>query len=318
VKIWSLLPSSTEILFALGLGDQVTGVTHGCDTPPEAASKQRVTFSEIDSALSSAEIDSQVAELGRSGQQLYHIVEQKLKEDPPDLIITQDLCPVCAVSPSDFAGHMEAAGCSAEVVCLNPHLLEGVIEDVLTVGRATGREPRAEEYASSLRHRLDAVGAATANAPKKRVMTLEWLDPPMPGGHWVPQMVEIAGGASAPILPGEPSRKIRWNEMAAFEPEVVVLMPCGFDQHRAMREADTLGRLPGWLDLPAVRSGEVYAVDANHRFSRPAPGLVDGVEILAHILHPDAWPASPPTGEVLKLDSPSGASGWQPNFSPIS
>ena len=301
MKIWSLLPSSTEILFALGLGDEVTGVTHECDTPPEAASKPRVTFSEIDSSLPSAEIDRQVAEHAKHGRQLYHIVEKRLRTDPPDLIVTQDLCPVCAVSPSDFAGHMEEAGCSAEVVCLNPHLLEGVIEDIITVGRATGREARAEEYAALLRSRIAAVAEATAGAPRKRVMTLEWLDPPMPGGHWVPQMVQIAGGISEPIRPGEPSRKVAWEEMAAFQPEVIVLMPCGFDQQRAAREAVALGKLGGWLELPAVLAGEVYAVDANHRFSRPSPGLLDGIEILAHILHPTKWTARPPSGDVLRL-----------------
>lgn len=315
MKIWSLLPSSTEILFALGLGEQVSGVTHECDYPPEAASKRIVTFSNIDSSVSSAEMDRQVSEQVRAGQQLYRIIEERLQDDPPDLIVTQDLCPVCAVSPSDFEGHMKDAGCSAEVVCLNPHLLDGVIEDVLTVGRATGREDTAREYAAGLRERLSAVRAATAGVSRRRVMTLEWLDPPMPGGHWVPQMVEIAGGTSEPIEPGEPSRKVPWDELRAFEPEVVVLMPCGFGEERAELESAALGKLEGWTDLPAVRSGEVYVVDANHFFSRPSPRLVEGTEILARILHPDRWRASL-AGPVLKLASPP-VGRWAPRFEPL-
>lgn len=290
MRIWSLLPSSTEILFALGLDDEVTGVTHECDYPVAAASKPRVTFSHVDSSLPSAEIDRQVVEHMQAGKQLYNIVDERLRRDPPDLIVTQDLCPVCAVSPSDFEGHMRDAGCAAEVVCLNPQGLDGVIEDVITVGRATDRETQAREYASALRERLEAVRRATAELPKRRVLTLEWLDPPMPGGHWVPEMVEIAGGVSEPIKPGEPSRKVPWEELASFRPEMIVLMPCGFDQHRAVREAEALRKLEGWAELPAVQSSEVYAVDANHFFSRPSPRLVDGVEILAHLLHPVAWP----------------------------
>lgn len=315
MKIWSLLPSSTEILYALGLGEQVTGVTHECDYPPEAASKSTVTFSNIDSSVSSAEIDRQVTEQVSAGAQLYHIIEERLRTDPPDLIVTQDLCPVCAVSPSDFEGHMKEAGCSADVVCLNPHLLEGVIGDVITVGRATGREQPARTLAGGLRQRLDAVRAATAGAVKRRVMTLEWLDPPMPGGHWVPEMVEIAGGISEPIKPGEASRKVPWEEMRSFEPEVIVLMPCGFGEERAAREADALGRLAGWINLAAVRSAEVYVVDANHFFSRPSPRLVEGTEILAHILHPDRWPHRP-AGPVLKLIGPPDGD-WSPVFAPL-
>lgn len=301
MKIWSLLPSSTEILYAIGLGDQVTGVTHECDYPPDAATKPRVTFSHVDSSKPSAEIDRQVVQHMRAGRQLYNIVEERLRSDPPDLIVTQDLCPVCAVSPSDFEGHMKDAGCDADVVCLNPHLLDGVIEDVLTVGRATGREKQAREYAESLRERIEAVRRATDGAPKRRVLTLEWLDPPMPGGHWVPEMVEIAGGISGPIAPGEPSRKVPWRELAALQPEVVVLMPCGFDQHRAAREAEALRTIEGWSDLPAVRSGDVYAVDANHFFSRPSPRLVEGTEILAHLLHPNRWPQPPEFDTVLRI-----------------
>lgn len=301
MKIWSLLPSATEILFALGLGDQVTGVTHECDFPPEAESKPRVTISYIDSSVSSAEIDAQVTRRFAEGKQLYGIDEERLRADPPDVIVTQDLCPVCAVSPSDFPGHVTEAGCSPRIVTLNPNTLEDVLDSVMQVGEATGREAQAREYVASLRARLDAVREAVADRPKRRVLCVEWLEPPMPGGHWVLEMVAIAGGCGGPIEPGKPSWKVPWAEMHAEEAEVIVLMPCGFVPDRAAREAEAMWRLDGWAELPAVRSNEVYCADGSAHFSRPGPRLVDGTEILARILHPDAWPQKVAPGVVLKL-----------------
>jgi iron complex transport system substrate-binding protein len=303
VKIWSLLPSATEMLFALGLGDQVTGVTHECDFPAEAEKKPRVTISYIDSSVSSAEIDEQVTRHFAEGKQLYGIDEERLRADPPDVIVTQDLCPVCAVSPSDFAGHVTEAGCSPQIVTLNPNTLEDVLECVMTVGRATGREERATEYVASLRERLDAVRSATAGRLRRRTLCIEWLEPLMPGGHWVPEMVAIAGGCGGPIEPGKPSRKLAWPELRAGEAEVIVLMPCGFVRERAAREADVMWRLDGWAELPAVQSGEVYCVDGSAHFSRPGPRLVDGAEILARILHAEAWRQQIAPGVALKLDN---------------
>ncbi|MFQ6019571.1 MAG: ABC transporter substrate-binding protein, partial [Dehalococcoidia bacterium] len=235
MRIWSLLPSATEILFALGLGEQVSGVTHECDYPPQAAAKPRVTLNFIDPSQPSADIDRQVSERLRTDQQIYGIDEDRLRAEPPDLIVTQDLCPVCAVSPSDLAGHLEAAGCRAPVVCLNPNLLEDVLENVRQVGRATGRQGQAEALAASLRSRIDAVAAATAGAGRRRrVLCLEWLDPPLAAGHWLPQMVALAGGQdSSLVAPGTPSRKVAWEDMRSFRPEVIVLMPCGFDAAQA-------------------------------------------------------------------------------------
>lgn len=320
MRIWSLLPSATEILFALGLGDQVTGVTHECDYPPEAKAKPRVSISYIDSSRPGGEIDTQVSEHFQAGRQLYGINEEQLRRDPPDLIVTQDLCPVCAVSPSDFSGHLETAGCRAAIVTLNPNLLEDVLDNVLQVGQATGRLGEAEGLVTSLQRRIEAVRAAMKNARRPRVLCLEWLDPPMPAGHWVPQMVELAGGESEPIAAGEPSRKLPWEEMRAFEPEVVLLMPCGFNPQRAADEAAGLGRLEGWFQLPALRKGRVYAVDGNAHFSRPGPRLVDGLEILARLVHPDRWPGQPAAGDVLKLVSPpagsSSVENWAPRFEP--
>lgn len=301
MKIWSLLPSATEILFALGLGEQVTGVTHECDFPPEAEGKPRVTISYIDSSLSSTEIDQQVTRHFAEGKQLYGIDQERLRSDPPDVIVTQDLCPVCAVSPSDFARHVSEAGCSPRIVTLNPNTLEDVLASVRQVGEATGRESQARELVDSLRARLDSVRGVTADRPKRRVLCVEWLEPPMPGGHWVPEMVAIAGGYGGPIEPGKPSWKVPWPEMRAEAAEVIVLMPCGFGPERAAREAEGVWRLDGWADLPAVRSGEVYCADGSAHFSRPGPRLVDGTEILARIVQPEAWTQEVAPGVVLKL-----------------
>jgi iron complex transport system substrate-binding protein len=323
MRIWSLLPSATEILFALGLGDEITGVTHECDYPPEANAKPRVTFSHVDSYRLSGEIDRQVTERFRAGQQLYGIDEDQLRENPPDLIVTQDLCPVCAVSPSDFAGHMEAAGCRAEVVTLNPKRLADVLDDVRRVGEATGRVNEAEKLQAALFARVQQVRAAVdAAAERPRILCLEWLDPPMPAGHWVPDMVQSASGDDCEIVaPGEPARKVAWDELLGLDPDVVALMPCGFGASRAAAEGLTLWENETWRRLRAARNGTVYAVDANAYFSRPGPRLVDGIEILANILHPTAFQKTAPIGSVLKLVSPpaggSSVENWAPRFEPL-
>jgi iron complex transport system substrate-binding protein len=323
MKIWSLLPSATEILFALGLDDEITGVTHECDFPPRAASKPRVTFSHVDSSRNSGEIDRQVTGRFRAGMQLYGIDEDRLRADPPDLIITQDLCPVCAVSPSDFAGHMESAGCRAEVLTLNPNRLEDILGDVRRVGRATERSNEADQLVEHLSDRIEVARQAVSNtADRARVLCLEWLDPPMPGGHWVPEMIRLAGGDDGGLIgPGAPSRKLPWREMLAVEPEVIALIPCGFGPERAAQEAWVLWRLDGWPNLPAVRKGRVYALDGNAYFSRPGPRVVDGIEMLAKVFHPDLFAKTPPIGSVLKLVSPpaggSSVENWAPRFEPL-
>ena len=323
MKIWSLLPSATEILFALGLDEQITGVTHECDYPPQANSKPRVTHSEIDSSRSSGEIDLQVTERFRAGAQIYGIDEQRLRADPPDLIVTQDLCPVCAVSPSDFAGHMESAGCRAEVLSLNPKRLGDILDDIGRIGDATSRQAEAEALVNELSVRIDHVRESIGgDGERPRVLCLEWLDPPMPGGHWVPEMIRIAGGDDGGLIsPGEPSRKLPWEKMRRFKPETMVLMPCGFGAERAASEAVVLWGLDGWAQLPAVRKGRVYALDGNSYFSRPGPRVVDGIEMLAHIFHPDRIANMPPVGSTLKLVSPpaggSSVENWAPRFEPL-
>lgn len=309
MKIWSLLPSATEILFTLGLGDQVTGVTHECDFPSEAAAKPRVTVSYIDSGLSSREIDDAVSSRLRQGLQLYGIEEGQLRSDPPDLIVTQDLCPVCAVSPSDIARHLDDAHCDAQIVTLNPNTLDDVLASIAIVGAATGRDAEACALVDDLRGRIAAVETAVASEPRRNVLTIEWLDPLMPGGHWVPEMVAAAGGCGGPIAPGEPSRKFAWPDLHAEDADAIVLMPCGFGPERGASEARLLWTLDGWSNLSAVRAGEVYVVDGNARYSRPGPRLVDGIEELARILHPSAWTQQAPAGHIMKL-----ATGAEPTF----
>lgn len=323
MKIWSLLPSATEVLFALGLADQITGVTHECDYPPEANSKPRLTLSYIDSSRDSAEIDRQVTERFRNGRQLYGIDEERLRTDPPDLIVTQDLCPVCAVSPSDFAGHMEDAGCRAELLCLNPNSLLEVLDDIGRVGEVTGRHAQAQALASALADRIERVRSTVRPATERpRVLCLEWLDPPMPAGHWVIDMIGEAGGNDKCLIAsGEPSRKLPWERMRQVDPEIVVLMPCGFGPERAAREAEVLWRLDGWRRLPAVGKGRVYVVDGNTYFSRPGPRVVDGLETLAQIFHPGLFRKTPLLSSVLKLVSPPGGASsvenWTPRFEPL-
>lgn len=324
MKIWSLLPSATEILFALGLDGEITGVTHECDYPPQASTKPRVTFSYVDSSRDSGEIDRQVTERFRAGMEVYGIDKDRLGTDPPDLIVTQDLCPVCAVSPSDFAGHLESAGCRAQVVCLNPNRLEDILGDIRRIGEAADRAGEAERWADELEARIDAVRVATGSAAqdRPRVLCLEWLDPPMPAGHWVVEMIAIAGGDDGGLIAsGAPSRKLAWKEMRAVDPEIVALMPCGFGPERAAQEAKVLWRLDGWARLSAVRKGRTYALDGNSYFSRPGPRVVDGLEMLASIFHPDLFAKTPPIGSVLKLVSPpdggSSVENWAPRFEPL-
>ena len=322
MKIWSLLPSATEILFALGLDQEITGVTHECDYPPKANSKPRVTFSQIDSTRSSGEIDRQVTERVRAGLEVYGIDQERLRADPPDLIVTQDLCPVCAVSPSDFARHMESAGCRAEVLTLNPNRLRDILDDIRRIGEVTSKQADAEARVAELSERIDRVRDAVGGGERPRVLCLEWLDPPMPGGHWVPEMLRLAGGDDCGLIsPGAPSRKLPWDEMQRTDPGIIALTPCGFVAERAASEAEALWELDRWAMLPAVRKGQVYALDGNSYFSRPGPRIVDGIEILANTFHPGRFAKMPPFGSVLKLVSPpaggSSVENWAPRFEPL-
>jgi iron complex transport system substrate-binding protein len=292
MRVCSLLPGATEIAFALGLGDDVVGVTHECDYPAEARQKPVVVRSLIDSnRMTSLEIDRWVSAQLRSNKGLYVIDEKRLREAAPDVILTQGLCDVCAIDYNEVVAASESLAHRPKIVSLTPNCLTDVLNDVARVGEATGQRQKAERVIRDLEQRISAVREQVArSSARPRVACLEWFDPIYAAGHWVPEMVELAGGQDVLGRKGEPSAKIDWNKVVEFAPDVIVLMPCGFDVPRTLREAPALKHFDGWRDLPAVKAGNVFAVNGHAFFSRPGPRLVDGLEILAHLIHPEVFP----------------------------
>jgi iron complex transport system substrate-binding protein len=283
VRIVSLLPSTTEILFDLGAGDDVVGVTFECDHPVEARTRTIVSTSAMPHGLRPAEIDAYVADAMRRGEDLYHLDEGALAGLDADLVVTQDLCAVCAVDVSVVDDALAHLGCHAEVLTIDPHTLEEVLASVGTLGKATGTEPAAASLVASLRGRLDEVGRRTAARGRPRTLVLEWTDPPFAPGHWVPEMVARAGGRSVLGTPGARSFRVTWDDVRAADPEVVVCAPCGYGLEQSVSLAREV------VDAQVLPDGvPVWAVDANASFARPGPRLVDGVEALAAILHPGA------------------------------
>ena len=279
MRIVSLLPSTTEILFAIGAGDDVVGVTFECDYPDEARTRRIVSTSAMPEGLEPAAIDAFVVEAMARGDDLYHLDEGALAGLDADLVVTQDLCAVCAVDVSVVDDALAHLGCTAEVLTIDPYTLDEVLTSIVTLGRATGHVDEAERLVAGQRERLDAVRRETAGRPRPRVMFLEWTDPPFAPGHWIPEMVEAAGGEPVLATAGEKSRRVTWEAVHAAAPEVVIVAPCGFDRAGSQRLADDLvasGALP--VGVP------VYAVDANASWARPGTRLVDGVEELAAIL----------------------------------
>ena len=298
MRIASLVPSATEMLYALGLGDRVAAVTHECDYPPEAASKPHLTRTVIPEGLSAAEIDAEVRRVTGEGRHLYELDERVLVELELDLIVTQAVCEVCAVSFDDVRAVAERLPSGPKVVSLDPERLEEALADVVRLGQAAGVERRAEALRRSLGERLDAIRDAVAGARRPRVLALEWLDPPFIGGHWVPEMIEIAGGRDALGRAGERSRTTDWEELVSAAPELVVAMPCGWDAPKAREEV--LARAEPVAALGAER---VIAVDAAASFSRPGPRLVEGTELLGHLIHPELV-AKPPGVDFIEMRAP--------------
>jgi iron complex transport system substrate-binding protein len=287
VRIASLVPSATELLFALGLGDLVVAVTHECDYPLEAASRPHLTRSVIPEGLSAAAIDEAVREHVGAGRHLYELDEAVLEELGVDQIRTQAVCDVCAVSYADVRAVAGRLPTHPEVISLDPERHGDVIADVTRLGAAAGVESAAADLREDLERRLAAVDEAVAGAGRPRVLALEWLDPPFVGGHWVPEMIEIAGGTDVIGAVGEKSRTATWEEMAQARPDVVVAMPCGWDRERASEEVAAHAER-----VDSLGAERVFAVDAAASFSRPGPRLVEGTELLAHLLHPDRVAAS--------------------------
>jgi iron complex transport system substrate-binding protein len=286
MRIASLVPSATESLFALGLGDRVVAVTHECDHPAEALRLPRLTRSVIPEGLGPEEIDTMVREVTGRGDPLYELDELALAAAAPDVIVTQALCAVCAVSYDDVKTVAARLPSEPDVISLDPNTLGEVLDDLVRLAEATGVPDRGERLRGELQLRLDRVRDAVAAAPRPRVATLEWLAPPYAGGHWVPEMVELAGGRSVAGEPGRDSRTVAWDELAAAAPDVVVAMPCGLYAEEAAEQAVMYRE-----ELEALGAETVYAVDAASSFSRPGPRLTEGVELLGHLLHPDRVPA---------------------------
>jgi iron complex transport system substrate-binding protein len=282
VRICSFLPSGTEILFALGLNDSIMGVTFECDYPPEAKTKAVVVLSKLLHGLSQAEIDQQVKTYSERRESLYQLDADKLLAIEPDLIVTQELCHVCAASPNDVGAIFANLRRSPKVLALTPKTVNDVLEDITTVGITTGSQEQASQLVRTLRTRIEETSLVQVDQ-RPRVLCLEWLDPPFVGGHWIPEMVEIAGGRDVLGIPGKPSFETNWQNIANSDPDMILVMPCGYHRREVEEELQKL-RLPKeWYELRAVRNGSVFATDASSHFSRPGPRIVDGIEVMAQL-----------------------------------
>jgi iron complex transport system substrate-binding protein len=303
MRIVSLVPHATELLFALGLGPEVVAVTHECDYPPAATALDQITRDVLPVGLSAAEIDAAVRERTLRGDAIYELDGNALAALNPDLIVTQALCPVCAVSYTEVAELAKEMPSCPQVISLDPHTLGETLEDVHTLAEATDRCERGAVLVGELTARIERIKRAVQDRPRRRVAALEWLDPVYIAGHWTPELVELAGGEDVLGSPGAPSVTVSWEALAATRPEVVVAMPCGYDAARAHAEALTYSS-----ELAALGAPRVVAVDASAYFSRPGPRLIDGLELLAHILHPEDVPDAPAIVLTVEL-GPAGVLG---------
>ncbi|MDX6642362.1 MAG: iron complex transport system substrate-binding protein [Solirubrobacteraceae bacterium] len=295
MRIVSLVPSATEMLFALGLGDEVIAVTHECDHPLEVLERPRVTRDVIGPGLAAAEIDAAVRERTERGESIYALDEDLLHDLAPDLIVTQALCAVCAVSYDDVVALAQRIDSQPRVISLDPHTLGEVLGDVRTLAEATDRRDEGVALVREATKRVDRVRQAVRGEPRPRVAALEWLDPVFVAGHWTPQLIEYAGGEDVLGRPGEHSAVATWEEVQAVSPEIVLVVPCGYDARRARAEAE--GHREA---LEALGAQRVVALDAAAYFSRPGPRLVDGLEVVAHLLHPERVP-EPPAAQLLAV-----------------
>jgi iron complex transport system substrate-binding protein len=302
MRICSLVPSATETLYALGLGDSVLGITHDCDFPPEVTTEPVLIKPRVDPQAPQAEIDRQVRELVSRGESIYGVDADLLRSISPDLIVTQDLCQVCAASPDDLATALMRFPNPPQVLALTPTSLADVWGDIRRIGEAAGCRDVAGQLAQELEERVANITAATARADARpRVLCLEWLDPFYVGGHWVPEMVAKAGGVDVFGRAGEASFRVTSEEIAACGAEVIVVMLCGYNLARTIEELRRYPIPAAWNGLPAVRDHRIFASDANSHFSRPGPRLAEGVEVLAHLIHPELFPEAPATDALARI-----------------
>lgn len=302
MRIVSLLPSATEIVCALGLADGLVGVSHDCDYPPEIRGKPVLSEAIVGTADPSAAIERRIQGAIHKGKSVYHLDDGALARLDPDLILTQELCAVCAPSYTLVKQAAKLLDAETRIVSLEPHGLLDVLDNILLVGELTGTGGRARALVDRLRGRIERVRIRAAEAAgRPRVACLEWLDPVYIGGHWVPEMVALAGGLDVLGREGEPSFALEWDAIASARPDVIAVMPCGFDIARIRAEITLLTDRPGWRDLPAVRHDRVYLTDASSYFNRPGPRLVVGLEILAATIHPEVFTQALPAGALERL-----------------
>ncbi len=303
MRICSLLPSATEIAFALGLGDSLVGVSHECDYPPEARQVTVMVRSTVDPHRNTSnEIDKLVAGNLQANQSIYNIDLNLFQQANPDLILTQGLCDVCALDYDQVVEAAQSLTQQPKIISLNPVTLSDVLRDISHVGQNTGKTMEAELFVAGLSQRIESVRQRTSTSDiRPKVACLEWLDPIYSAGHWVPEMVDIAGGIDCLAKAGQVSKKITWSMIQEYQPEIIILMPCGFTVERILEELDLLYRLPGWKDLPAIKDSRLFAVNGHAYFNRSGPRLVDGLEILAQIIHPEifSWDATPDAARRL-------------------
>jgi iron complex transport system substrate-binding protein len=304
MRIVSLLPSATEIVYALGQGGSVVGVSHECDFPEDARNKPSMIQLVFDTAsLRSEEIDALVREYTERGKSVYRIKLEELRKAKPDLIITQELCDVCAIGAEDVLEAVNSLGRQANVLSLNPHTLKDVQADIRAVGEALACESEAERLVLQLDEKAERVRQLTENSKTRRVLCLEWLIPIMNAGHWVPEIVKTAGGFDGLAVEGRPSVCLEWSQVLSYDPEVLVLMPCGFTTPRTVREAKPFLALPHVRELTAVREGRVYATDGHNYFSRSGPRLFDAIRIMAHMVHPELFSESLDPGLGTRVEA---------------
>ena len=296
MRIVSLVPSATETLFALGLGADVIAVTHECDYPAAVRELPKITRDVLPAGLTTGEIDAAVKERTLAGESIYELDADLLHDLRPDLIVTQELCSVCAVSSDDVRAVAEEIDPHPRVISLDPHTIGEVLGDVRTLAQATDRKNAAVDLIRDASARVDRVRLAVRGARRPRVAALEWLDPPFAAGHWTPQLIDYAGGEDVLGFAGEKSEERTWQQVAASQPNIVIVMPCGYDAEIAHREAEMHRD-----ELAALGAGEVVAVDAAGYFSRPGPRIIDGLELLAHIIHPEKFPVPPGPAFTVQL-----------------